>query len=305
MKDRHWSEYWEKDGAESGEVFISGQGDRHPALAEFWRAVFADLSAGARVVDVACGAGSIYAHLAAGHGFELHATDIAAEALAALSERIDGVTTAAASADDLPYDDASFDLVVSQFGMEYAGLDAFKEAARIVRDGGRLVALAHIQNGYVDSNNKAQLKAAEVARKTRFIELARDLTETAFKKGGKALAKRENRFVPAIKELAATQRYCKRGVHAHLFVGFRQLYENRQQYDLADITGWLDGMQGELDKSIDRLTRMRAAALSDNEIGSLRTMLESAGLNDISIKEFMTPGNELPVAWELVAKRAK
>ena len=77
MQDKGWSDYWEKDGAAGGEVFVNAKGGRHPALAEFWLSRFADLAEGARVLDVASGAGSIYAHLDPGHGLDLHATDIA------------------------------------------------------------------------------------------------------------------------------------------------------------------------------------------------------------------------------------
>lgn len=299
-----WSEYWRQDSAD-GEVFVNAKGDAHPALAAFWASVFAAEAPGTRVLDVASGAGSIYAHLPADHGFELHATDIAPEALATLSERVAHVTTTVASAADMPFDDGSFDLVLSQFGVEYAGAQAFTEAARLVAAGGRLVILAHIEDGYIDSNNKAQLDEAFVARETNFIELAKALTEATFKKGGKALSKREKAIVPAIQALAAAHRRCAQGVHAHLLAGFRQLYENRHQYDLVDITGWLDGMQGELVKTIDRLTRMRAAALSEHDVNSIRAMLKGAGFTDAGIETFSTPGNERPVAWELVAKRAK
>jgi ubiquinone/menaquinone biosynthesis C-methylase UbiE len=303
-QDDGWSEYWQQDSAD-GEVFVNAKGDAHPALATYWARAFAAGAPGARVLDIASGAGSIYAHLPADHGFELHAADIAPEALATLSRRIAGVTTTVASAAEMPFDDCSFDLVLSQFGVEYAGVEAFAEAARVVANEGRLVMLAHIEDGYIDSNNKAQLNEAHVVRTTKFIEQAKVLTETAFKKGGKALLKREKAFVPAIQELVAAQRRCGQGVHAHLLAGFKQLYENRRQYDLADITGWLDGMQGELDKTVDRLSRMRAAALSGSDAEDIRSMLEASGFAEISIEAFSTPGNELPVAWELVAKRAK
>ena len=117
--DTGWSEYWEKDGAD-GEVFVNAQGNKHPALADYWQAVFADMPAGSRIVDVASGAGSIYAHLSADHGFELHAVDIAAQALQALASRVPGVQITVSAAEDMPYDDRSFELVVSQFGIEYA-----------------------------------------------------------------------------------------------------------------------------------------------------------------------------------------
>ena len=303
MKDTGWSEYWEQDGAAGGEVFVSGKGDKHPALADYWRAVFNSLSPGASVVDIASGAGSIYAHLEADHGFDLHASDIAAEALEALSERIAGVTTAVSGAGDLPYDDSSFDLVVSQFGIEYAGRDAFAEAARVVKDGGQLAALVHIEDGYVDSNNKAQLAEAELVLRIEFIGRSIDLTNRAFSGNKALLAKTEEAYMPLIQEMSEAIRRCPRGIHAYLFAGFKRLYENRQQYRKSDIVEWLNQMDEELSKTLDRLARMRAAAMSVEDIDIIKGRLEEAGMAEVSAVPFETEGNELPIAWSLTAKR--
>lgn len=302
-KDDGWSEYWQQDSAD-GEVFVNAKGGAHPALQAFWTEIFAKQAAGSRVLDIASGAGSVYAHLPVGHGFELHATDIAPEALETLTERIAGATTTVSGAESMPFDDGVFDLVISQFGVEYAGQTAFAEAARVVADRGRLVMLTHVEDGYIDSNNKAHLDEAKVARAARFIEQAKELSETAFKKGGKALVQREKAFVPAIRTLAEAQQRCEQGVHVHLLAGFKQLYEDRQNYDLSDILGWLDGMQGELDKAIDRLSRMRAAARSQSDAEDIRMMLDRAGFSDVNIKPFLTPANELPIAWEILARRS-
>ncbi len=303
MSDTGWSEYWEKDGAAGGEVFVSGQGGRHPALAEYWKAVFAGLSKGARILDVASGAGSIYAHLDAEHGFDLHATDIAAEALDALSERIAGVTTTVAGADELPFEDRSFDLVVSQFGIEYAGSEAFAEAGRLVNTGGQIVALVHIEDGYVDSNNKAQLAEAEMLQKIEFVEHAIDLTNRAFS-GNKALTDHtEQAFVPLIRQVSEAIQRCPQGIHAYLLAGFKKLYEGRRQYRKSDVVGWLEEMNKELSKTLDRLSRMRAAAMSSDDMAAIVASLEAHGLSYVLAEPFATEGHEKPIAWSLTGKR--
>ena len=114
--DTGWSEYWEKEGAD-GEVFVNARGDKHPALADFWQAVFAGMPAGSRIVDIASGAGSIYAHLPADHGFELHAVDIAAEALQVLVSRIPDVRTTVAAAEDVPAVSAVVAVAVGMAGL--------------------------------------------------------------------------------------------------------------------------------------------------------------------------------------------
>jgi SAM-dependent methyltransferase len=300
--DRGWTDYWQHEG-DGGEVFVNAKGERHPALAKFWASVFDGISASAAVVDLASGAGSIFAHLPADHGFRLHAADISEEALEALATRIPGVATSVCSADSLPYTDGQFDLVVSQFGIEYAGQAAFIEAARVVAKGGHLHCLCHARDGYIDSKNKGQLDAATDISESGFIKLCRDLAITGFGSNATAMQASEAAFIPVAKRVAESVQRTPVGVHSHLYQGFRQLFEDRRDYDLADITGWLDGMQLEVDRAIDRLTRMRAAALSAPDVAELTENLKTAGLHQIQFDLFTTPGNELPVAWSLSAMR--
>ena len=300
--DQGWADYWQHDG-DSGEVFVNSKGERHPGLAKFWNTVFEGTPADAAVVDLASGAGSIFAHLTEGHGLQLFAADIAEEALASLSNRIPGVTTMVCSAGAVPYDDGRFDLVVSQFGIEYAGIDAFTEAARLVAPRGRLVALCHVEDGYIDSNNRAQLDEAVLVDESGFIDLAINLTKAGFSADTAAQQHSEEAFVPVVQQIAEGVRRCPQGIHSHLLQGFQQLFEQRQRYDEADITSWLDEMRQELNKNIDRLTRMRAAALSPEDMANITENLTSVGLQEIQFKQFMTSGNKLPVAWSLSASR--
>lgn len=302
--ERGWSDYWQKEGAK-GEVFVNAEGESHPALADYWQQHFGSVGGPARIIDLASGAGSVFAHLPTDHDFELFAADISKVALATLSERFAGVTTIVCSASDVPQDDGSFDLVVSQFGVEYAGVDAFGEAARLVAPGGRLIALCHYRDGYIDSDNRAQLAEAELVAELGFIDRAVELATAAFGRDAGRLARAQQDFVPAGNEIAAAIRRQKKGIHAHLFAGFRQLYERRRHYDLSDITGWLEGMRGELELNLDRLSRMCAAALSDADVGRIRELFEARGLEHVHCTPFETPGNELPVAWDLTARRGR
>jgi len=300
--DKGWADYWQHDG-DGGEVFVNAKGERHPALAEYWRLVFSRLPANARVMDLASGAGSVFAHLESDHGQQLHAADIAAEALQALEQRIPNVATTVCSASAVPLDDGSFDLVVSQFGIEYAGLGAFTEAARLLAPDGRMACLCHVEDGYIDSNNKAQLDEANLIAAADFIGLCVDLTKAGYSGDVAAMQSSETAFMPVSAQIAAGMKRCPGGIHSYLLQGFRQLFEQRRAYDEADITGWLEKMRGELDKNIDRLTRMRAAALSKEDTLRITENLQAAGLQEIQFELFTTSGNELPVAWKLSARR--
>ena len=300
--DKGWSDYWQREGA-GGEVFVNAKGEGNPALRAFWQSIFEDLPARAKVIDLASGAGSIYSHLDADHGLDLHAADIAEEALATLRERIPGVTTHVCGADDLPFDDQSFDLVVSQFGVEYAGVKAFSEAGRIVSPGGRLAGLVHVRGGYIDAGNQEQLDEALVTRDCAFIEHAIEMTNAAFSNSRPRLEKAEQAMAPAIQAVVEAMKRRKQGIHSYLYFGFRKLYENRTAYDRTDITGWLEGMNAELEINIDRLGRMTQAAMNEKDVDTIREHLQNAGLVVDATDLFKTPGNDKPIAWEIRAHR--
>ncbi len=297
--DQGWADYWQHDG-DGGEVFVNAKGQRHPALADFWSAAFDGVPANASVIDIASGAGSIFAHLQADHGLTLFAADIAEDALMALADRVPGVITIVCSADAIPYDDEYFDRVVSQFGIEYAGPGAFTEAARLVAPGGRLDCLCHVEDGYIDSNNKAQLEEAKYLDESLFIELCTDLLRAGYRDDVSEMQRTEAAFLPVAKKVAEGMKRCPRGIHSHLFQGFRKLFEERRSYDQAESLTWLEDMQAELDKNIDRLSRMRAAALTEADTHDITKNLRSAGLQAIQFELFTTTGNELPVAEALL-----
>ena len=302
--EKGWSDYWQKDSAD-GEVFVTAEGERHPALAEFWQAHFEKLEDGTRVIDLASGAGSVFAHLPEGHAFYLSAADISDVALKVLRERFPETNTVVCSADAIPLDDQSFDLVVTQFGVEYAGVSAFAEAARLVAPGGKFVGLCHIRDGYIDSANQRQLAEAKVLTRHGFIDRAMDLITAAFSGDQAALKQAQDKFALAATPVGEGMRRCRQGIHTYLFQGFGQLYERRQQYDLTDITGWLEAMRTELEVNLDRLGRMCEAALSEGEVRDIERIFEKHHLKDVHCTPLETAEHKLPIAWRLMARREK
>jgi len=124
---------------------------------------------GARILDLGCGGGHV-SFSAALHAGEVVAYDLSADMLAVVeataSERgLSNVTTQRGPAEDLPFDDASFDVVLSRYSAhhwrDFAG--GLREAARVLKPGG--VA------GFVD-----QVAPGTALRDTFFqaIEILRD-----------------------------------------------------------------------------------------------------------------------------------
>lgn len=99
----------------------------------------AEVRAGDRVLDVATGPGWTAA-AAAARGAEVTGVDISAAMLDEARRRHPDIRFEMGAAEDLPFEDGSFDVVVSAFGMpHFADHEAvFRECHRVLADSGRL-----------------------------------------------------------------------------------------------------------------------------------------------------------------------
>ena len=111
-------------------------------------------AAGMRILDVATGTGWTARRLAE-RGFDVTGVDFAPEMLAAARERAAAgglqVPFLEGDAEALPFEDGSFDAVISTFGVMFAQRpeDAAAELARVCRPGGRLVLAVWTPEGNV------------------------------------------------------------------------------------------------------------------------------------------------------------
>lgn len=147
---RAWSSYWASDVQHS--LAGSFAGNYTGAIEHFWESVFADLPEQARVLDACCG-NSPLGHLLMASGYGAQVMQLAMVDAArvmpgwldqVLPERASRVAVhAGVDVAELPFPDASFDLFISQYGIEYVGSPALIECARVLRPGGRLAAVLH------------------------------------------------------------------------------------------------------------------------------------------------------------------
>ena len=145
-----WSRYWAGGALHScGSSF---DGNYSGEIREFWREAFQPLAAGDRMLDIATGNGPIpKLMLALRPGADVHcdAVDLAAVAPAwpaglPESERRRLQFHPRVEAEALPFADARFDLVVSQYGLEYSQLArSVPELLRVLKPAGRVRLLVH------------------------------------------------------------------------------------------------------------------------------------------------------------------
>jgi ubiquinone/menaquinone biosynthesis C-methylase UbiE len=116
-----------------------------PALFRQWGPVLCDsagVAAGQRVLDVACGTGALTLEVASRvlPGGAAIGLDASREMLAVARRKRGAIGWHEGRAESLPFDDAAFDAVVSQFGLMFFDdrIAALREMRRVLRPGGRL-----------------------------------------------------------------------------------------------------------------------------------------------------------------------
>ena len=102
---------------------------------------FAGVEAGQRVVDVGCGPGALVAELI-DRGAHVSAVDPSPQFVGAARERYPDVDVRQAAAEQLPFEDASFDAALAQLVVHFMAdpVRGIAEMARVTRDGGVVAA---------------------------------------------------------------------------------------------------------------------------------------------------------------------
>jgi len=165
-----WDTYWDTNQVYS--FGIDNQPRVAATLANFWAWLAGALPPGSNVLDVACGNGAaalILSRAAKKAGRPMTVTGIDEAAIDPVRTVPEHATDLAeitfrprVAMEDLPFPDASFDAVISQFGFEFGNPAAgLMEAARVIKTNGTLAVLA-LPSGSVAVN--AARKSLKQAR---------------------------------------------------------------------------------------------------------------------------------------------
>jgi SAM-dependent methyltransferase len=128
----------------------------------------ADIEAGTRLLDVACGPGYV-SEAAAARGASPVGADLAAPMIERARARCPGLEFVTADAERLPFEGASFDAVTMNFGILHLAHpdSALAEARRVVRPGGRYAFTAWAPDG----NAQAEIVGAALAEHAVPVEV--------------------------------------------------------------------------------------------------------------------------------------
>ena len=310
-----WDAYWQGTG-ETGAY--SNGGANHPALLTLWNEFFTlarTQFSNPVMLDIASGNGAVIEralNIFDGNDIEIHCVDISQAAITNIQSRFGSVTGLEADAGSIPLPDAKFDIVTSQFGVEYAGREAFHEAARLLAAGGQLGLLAHSQAGSIHRECSINLEAITRLRNSGFLAGARDMFRAGFEavRGAdrKPYDEAAKRLAPAVAEAEAIMQEMGSRVAddtvVRLYNDVARIHKEIQHYDPDEVLNWLERMDAELATYSGRMSSMTQAAMDEATfesicgelIGQHRLVIDQAG-------PLLGPDNEIPLAWVLVAHK--
>ena len=313
----HWDAFWR---ARDKAVTREDAGARDPAPVHFWEAFFQEEFAGkpaASLLDVACGHGvvtgiAVAAARNCGTDLQAHCADYSQSAVDELQKHFPGVEGVACDAADMPWADSRFDYVVSQFGIEYAGIAAFAESGRLVADGGTFAALTHLAGGAIQAECAENAAVAAALRESRLMPLARQAFEAGFDLiAGKItdadFQEADRQLAPAVEAAKNLLRdkgpQAAGGLLANLYRDIGHMYTRMQNYVPAEVFAWFDGMSGELGSYEGRMASMTRCALDERQITSIADGLAASGFSVESPRVLSLEESGKPAAWILVARR--
>ncbi len=212
----------------------------------------------------------------------------------------------------MPLDSSSFDLIVSQFGLEYAGFEAIDEVMRLLDHGGRLALLLHHQNGGIYRQCAASLDAIDSMLDARFIPLAIDMFQAGFRAyESDDIADYEAKmkdFVPALRTMESVMRRHGQdvadGTIIRLYKDVRTIHGKLRNYDPAEVIGWLKRLEDEVRAYAGRVASMCEAALDEDAFRAWCQRLEHHGLRPDRADAIFAGDRMVPLAWALVGNKA-
>ena len=312
-----WNTYW--SGDQTGHAY-SDHGSSQPALSEFWQRNLSALllsSEPLKVLDLACGNGALTQLVESLKGtteIDMHCLDASSSALANVASRMPNITTIESDMRPIPLADGGFDLVLSQFGTEYAGLGAFDEAARMVAPNGTAIFVVHMQGGVIEAESKYNHDGTQALMDSKFLGNTAKVVDLGFAQMAENSPENTLRFkeacVPFNQSIVAVESILTdygvdvaAGTIHKLYNDVANIVENLAKYDHSEIGQWLKGMANELAAYQLRMQSMLNAAIDQDQFDALKENFETKGFSVAIAGSIIDTAQDVHLSWAFKAQR--
>lgn len=274
-----WSDFWAAAGSDA--CLPNAPLPVRAALTSAWTDFAVSLPPAARVLDIAAGNGAVLRAMRdARSDLSLQGVDYAEVGPAARGHGVTGGIDANA----LPFSDAEFDAVTSQFGIEYCQAGALSEAGRVLRDGGCLRFLIHHVASPAIAHNRTRHAAMIALDDAGLFALARMVA---------AGRPEDSRVAAAIAH--ARRQHSAQSISDELPLAIGQMLQRG-----GGVAG-IATLEARVTAEMERLAAMVAAARDDAGIAVIADGLRVAGCA-ADVAPLRTTQGEI-VAWKIDGTR--
>ncbi|MEZ5995757.1 MAG: methyltransferase domain-containing protein [Hyphomonadaceae bacterium] len=242
----------------------------------------------------------------------LIAIDIAPAAIKTALSRTPEAIGVVADAAALPLQDGSANVAASQFGLEYAGICAFKEAARVLSEGGVFCAISHLKGGLIEAECGASASLLDQVFQSGLLERARASLEASYSYPREAAKEAiqsspiELAYLESAKRAFDLLSSAPESMTRHslrLFVKeLVQLMVRRLAYEPSEAIAWLDRYAASLTAAAARMRAMQAAALGENQMQSIAEIFGAQGAASFLAAKVSFTAASAPSAWRIQAQ---
>lgn len=300
-----WSVFWHSDQLQSCLPDNSAVGER--SLQGTWRTFFDALPAAAQVLDLGTGNGglatqAVTASRAKATPFSIHGIDLAdiepARFVSSAEDLLREVKFhPRTSMEALPFEDATFDAVVSQYAIEYTNTDkSSAEALRVLKAGGNFRFLVHADDGVLKDRCQLQTGQAEKILKSdlftasntllhRLVDAETTRTAEAIAVAEQAIAATKSVFDDLELRFAGDD---DRSLVEKVFTAVRTLPGMRRSQSIESLTAMNENARALLLAQSKRLEAMQGAALDDAAAAEFVNRLQALGSTDVKLEPATT-----------------
>ena len=203
--------------------------------------------------------------------------------------------------EELPFDDAVFELVTRQFGIEYGDVAKIApEVARVLGRKGCFHFIVHHAEGPIVAHNVGRLAGLRwAASESKLLDKARAVVRA-----------RSNIALPTPDYFRAAPaegraRFPGQGVAEEFAAAVLQTLELGRSWPPRESLEVLDTLEAKADNEIGRIEALCGAALAPGDMDRFLDRLRTAGLSPDEPDLLFEEGSEIPFAWHIKGRRAE